>query len=211
MKCLHCEKEIHPREESAGSAQDRHGLQHVAIFSHCPACGQVMVSLMVTTTNGTVLRRFLIYPRSTGRPKAQPEVPAKYASDYNEACLVLGDSPKASAALSRRCLQHILRDHGRVKSSDLSSEIQEIIDSGKLPSHLVEGIDAIRHYGNFAAHPIKGKGSGEIVDIEPGEAEWSLELLEGLFDFYFIQPAILKKKRDALNKKLSESGKPPMK
>ena len=35
--------------------------------------------------------------------------------------------------------------------------------------------------------------------------------LEGLFDFYFVQPAKLKKKRDALNEKLKKAGKPPLK
>lgn len=33
---------------------------------------------------------------------------------------------------------------------------------------------------------------------------------EGLFDFYFVQPAILRKKRDALNKKLADAGKPAL-
>ncbi|MGA9972020.1 MAG: hypothetical protein WA757_14400 [Candidatus Acidiferrales bacterium] len=63
--------------------------------------------------------------------------------------------------------------------------------------------------GNFAAHPIKSKQTGEIVAVEPGEAEWNLDVLESLFDFYF-QPAILKEKKDALNKRLAEAGKPPL-
>lgn len=37
------------------------------------------------------------------------------------------------------------------------------------------------------------------------------DMLESLFDFYYVQPALLKAKRDALNKKLAESGKPAMK
>jgi hypothetical protein len=41
--------------------------------------------------------------------------------------------------------------------------------------------------------------------VEPGEAEWTLDVLEILFDFYFVQPARLKAKRDALNKKLAEA------
>jgi hypothetical protein len=35
--------------------------------------------------------------------------------------------------------------------------------------------------------------------------------LEDLFDFYFVRPAQRQKKRDALNQKLGEAGKPPMK
>jgi hypothetical protein len=80
-----------------------------------------------------------------------------------------------------------------------------------LPQYLATDIDAVRHIGNFAAHPIKSTSSGEIVDVEPGEAEWQLDVLEGLFDFYFIGPAEPKKKRDALEKKLADAGKPPLK
>jgi hypothetical protein len=139
------------------------------------------------------------------------EVPSEFAEDYKEACMVLPDSPKASAALSRRCLQHLLREKSRVKPGNLADEIQQVIDSGKLPSHLAESLDAIRNIGNFAAHPIKSKSTGEILEVEPGEAEWNLDVLESLFDFYFTQPAQLKAKRDALNAKLKEAGKPGMK
>lgn len=60
-------------------------------------------------------------------------------------------------------------------------------------------------------NPIKSKSSGEVIEVEPGEAEWNLDVLESLFDFYFVQPAELKKKRDALNAKLKAAGKPEMK
>lgn len=144
------------------------------------------------------------------RPGAPVEVPKEFAEDYHEACLVLADSPKASAALSRRCLQHLLREVSKVKPSDLYSEIQEVLDSGKLPSHIAESIDAVRNVGNFAAHPIKCKSTGEVVSVEPGEAEWNLDVLEELFDFYFVQPERMKQKRTALNAKLSAAGKGPM-
>ncbi len=124
---------------------------------------------------------------------------------------MLGDSPKASAALSRRCLQHILRDEAGVKKQDLFREIQEVLDSGKLPSHISGGLDAVRNIGNFAAHPIKSQSSGEIVDVEPGEAEWNLDVLESLFDFYFVAPARSAARKAALNKKLADAGKPPVK
>jgi hypothetical protein len=86
-----------------------------------------------------------------------------------------------------------------------------VLDSGKLPSHLAEDIDAVRNIGNFAAHPMKSTTSGAILPVEPGEAEWTLDVLEGLFDVYFVQPARAKSKRDALNKKLIDAGKQPMK
>jgi hypothetical protein len=124
---------------------------------------------------------------------------------------VLADSPKASAALSRRCVQAILREHAKVKPQDLSKEIDEVLASKQLPTSLAGDIDAIRNIGNFAAHPTKSTNTGEIVGVEPGEAEWNLDVLEGLFDFYFVAPSEAQKKRDALNKKLADAKKPPLK
>jgi Domain of unknown function (DUF4145) len=128
-----------------------------------------------------------------------------------EACLVLPDSPKSAAALGRRCLQNLLRDFVKVGPGTLANEIQQVLDSGKLPSDLHENIDIIRNIGNFAAHPMKSTQTGLILDVEPGEAEWTLDVLEELFDFYFVRPAVSLKKKEAFNKKLAEAGKPPAK
>jgi hypothetical protein len=154
---------------------------------------------------------FFVHPKSSSRPPCPPEVPNKFAEDYIEACLVISDSPKASAALSRRCLQNILREVAKVKPGNLSNEIQQVIDSGNLPSHIVDAIDAVRNIGNFATHPLKSEKTGEILPVEPMEAEWNLDVLEALFDFYFVQPAVVRKKRAALDQKLKEAGKKPMK
>src|SRR5690606_22414791 len=128
-----------------------------------------------------ISKRFLGYPKTTARPAPPAEVPPEFADDYKEASLVLADSPKASAALSRRCLQHLLREKAGVKHSDLAKEIDQVLSSSGLPSHLAEAIDAIRNIGNFAAHPIKSTASGEVTEVEPGEAEWNLDVLDGLF------------------------------
>jgi hypothetical protein len=153
----------------------------------------------------------LIYPKSSSRPSRPDEVPEEYAADYKEAYEVIDISPKASAALSRRCLQLILRDKAGVKHGDLSNEIQEVLDQGTLPPYLSQHLDAVRIIGNFAAHPNKCKTTGEITSVEPGEAQWCLDILEGLFNFYFVQPAIMQNKSDNLNKKLQKFEKPPMK
>jgi hypothetical protein len=152
-----------------------------------------------------------VYPKTASRPPVPTDVPEEFSVDYVEACLVIADSPKASAALSRRSLQHILREKAGVKKSNLASEIQEVIDGNQLPSFLAESIDAVRNIGNFAAHPIKCQSIGEIVEVEPGEAIWNLDVIESLFDFYFVQPEVIKKKRKVLNIKLKDAGKPEMK
>jgi hypothetical protein len=152
-----------------------------------------------------------VRPKAMARAPLSVDVPEVYAADYQEACNVLAESPKASAALSRRCLQHLLREEMKTTKRDLIDQIQEVLDSGRVPSHIAESLDSVRNSGNFAAHPIKSKSTGEIVDVEPGEADWNLETLEQLFDFLFVSPAKTKARRDALNKKLADAGKSPLK
>ena len=176
----------------------------------CPACDQLIFRLDQYHRGGVVRERIITYPKGTARP-VPVEVEDEFANDFREACLVIGDSEKASAALSRRCLQNLMREKADTKAKDLAPQIQEVLDSGKLPSHLADAIDGVRVIGNFAAHPIKSTRTGEVIEVEPGEAEWLLETLEGFFDFYFVQPAKLEKKRGALNEKLKDAGKPPLK
>ena len=146
-----------------------------------------------------------VWPRATARTPLAPEVPDDFSADYKEGCEVLEASPKAAAALARRCLQHLLRDHVKVKPQDLSKEIDELLESKTLPSDLASNVDAIRHVGNFGAHPMKSTNSGEILDVEPEEASWMLTVLEELFDFFFVRTAKRQAQRDALNAKIAEA------
>jgi Domain of unknown function (DUF4145) len=210
MLCPSCLQAFHPQPQQLNlQGNDADWLAFYIEFGNCPACNRRWV--LLKTHRGTEIKESMVYPRNAARRPVSLDVPSKFADDYKEACAVLADSPKASAALSRRCLQRILREQAKVKTQDLSKEIDEILASKQLPSSLTGAIDAVRNLGNFAAHPIKSTSTGEIVDVEPGEADWLLDTLDGLFDFYFVGPAELQRKRDALNKKLTDAGKPPLK
>lgn len=152
----------------------------------------------------------LIYPKKSNFNNSS-DIPSEYIEDYEEAIKVLSASPKASAALSRRLLQSILREEFQIKAQNLASEIKKFIQLEGIPSHITDAVDAIRNIGNLAAHPTKNKNTGEIVPVEIGEAEWLIEVIEALFDFTFIQPKKLERRRKELNLKLHEIGKPPMK
>lgn len=220
MKCPHCRVEFHSKPSTIVIGQDAEGAWQLR-WENCPACRKMSLKLQrggvaYTQPHNTLVVtdpkvEFLVHPRGSLRPACPAEVPTDLSNDYKEACVVLPDSAKASAALSRRCLQHLLREVVKVKPGNLADEIQQVIDSGKLPSYLAESIDGVRNIGNFAAHTIKSQSSGEVLPVEIGEADWNLDTLEALFDFYFVQPEIIRKKREALNQKLKDSGKPPMK
>lgn len=161
-------------------------------------------------TLAAVRQTFRVWPKGSGRPPTPLEVPPPIAEDYKEACLILTDSPKASAALSRRCLQNVLRTAAGVTHGNLANEIDRVLATNTLPAGTASNLDIVRDIGNFAAHPIKNTSTGEIVDVEPHEAEWNLEVLESLFDFYYVLPARAKAKKDAFNKKLVDAGKQPL-
>lgn len=210
MKCPHCREKFH-RQLATHDLPLSKGVMWRIAFQVCPGCDGLIIILQRRLVTGDVADEFIIHPRTIDREPPPPEVEEEYARDYIEACAVIPLSPKASAALSRRLLQHILREKAGVTPADLSKEIQQAIDENLVPGHLATAIDAVRNIGNFAAHPIKSTHTGEVVDVEPGEAEWLLEVLEGCFDFFFVQPARLTAKQEALNEKLASIGKPPMK
>lgn len=209
MKCPHCHISFH--EEWVWpwqGAEDADTKKFVLRHCNCPACKRSILVIEQKARHAPDRNR-MIYPLGTLRPLAA-EVPAPFSADFREAVEVLAISAKASAALSRRNLQAVLRDVLKVKRSDLSKEIQEFIDRPSTPSDLKENVDAVRNIGNFAAHPTKNTNTGDIVDVEPEEAEWLLDVLESLFDFCFVQPAKNLARKAALNVKLQSAGKPPM-
>jgi uncharacterized protein DUF4145 len=120
-----------------------------------------------------------------GQQAAQREVPKHFAKDYQEARLILGVSPRASAALSRRCLQRLLREKAGVEPSDLSREIDHVLMSGAYPPALACALNTVRSLGKFLTRPEKSSAAGMIVHVEPGEAEWLLIALGGLLTHYF--------------------------
>jgi len=223
MKCPHCLIDFHAVAGRTLLPEDSTGQWYVESYK-CSNCLRQTLYLVNGDYNqyphphdgfgvnyGNVVSTTMFYPKANSRP-VPSEVPKPIAEDYVEASLVLSDSLKASAALSRRCLQNLLLDAaGAKKGDDLSKQIQAVIDSGKLPSHIEHDIDAIRAIGNFAAHPNKDTNTGQILEVETDEAEWNLEVLESLFDYYYVQPAKAAARKAALNAKLSASGKPPVK
>lgn len=216
MKCPHCAIAFTwtaSNHQAVGRDTDAAVWQFES--TNCPECGRLIIQLakfelLTGNTRSSETGRRTVQPRATNRPPCPAQVPDAIRTDYLEACLVLDDSPKASAALSRRVLQAILREAAKVKPRNLADEIDEVLASKTLQSAIAESLDAVRHIGNFAAHPTKSKNTGEVIDVEPGEAEWNLDVVEALFDVYYVQPAAMAAKKASLNAKLAEAGKPPI-
>lgn len=187
------------------------------VIWQCPSCERPSIALVETELhyvdfghgrtllekpNSAVAR--IIWPRRTRT--AASEAPEGLRGLYEEAALILDDSPRSAAALARRALQEVLVDHLGAEGRTLEAQIDSVID--ELPAAIAQALHGLRTIGNFAAHPIKSQTTGEVVDVEPGEAEWTLDILEALFLHVFVAPARLRGRLDALNEKLEDAGKP---
>lgn len=85
----------------------------------------------------------------------------------------------------------MIRDFCGITKGTLDAEIKELqkrLDDGSAPagvqSESVEAIDSVRKVGNIGAH--MEKDINVIVDIDPGEAQALIELIEMLFDDWYV-------------------------
>ena len=149
-------------------------------FYKCPNCNQYSI---IANGIGAAVRdvNVLVRPISSAKqfPKYIPEV---IRQDYEEACAIVILSPKASATLSRRCLQGMIRDFWNIKESNLSKAIEKL--EGKIPIPQWNVIDGVRRIGNIGAH--MEKDINLIVDIDPDEAQKLIKLIEHLLEHWYI-------------------------
>jgi hypothetical protein len=214
LKCPHCRVTVHPRQAIKDLGADVDG-EWSAETLICTSCDRMTIDITrakhsVGLSSGGLLpvppplMTLTVWPKTHGRDPLPPEA-GDYAKDYDEACRVLPESPKASAALTRRCLQKLLKKEAKTKAKDLVDQIEEVLKSGTLPGEISGLLDAIRKFGNLAAHH-----DDRITDVEDHEAELCLDVLEQAIDFYAVQPAIRKAKIAAVNSKFTAAGMPPL-
>jgi hypothetical protein len=128
-----------------------------------------------------VLKTWRLLPGSYS--KAFPEyIPSALKNDYEEAAAILDLSPKASATLARSCLQGMIRDFWKVSKSRLIDEVNAIED--KIDPLTWKSIDAVRKVGNIGAH--MEKDINLIIDVDPQEAYLLIQLIELLFEEWYI-------------------------
>lgn len=140
--------------------------------------------------NSQLIDKFNLRPK--GKAKPQPGfIPSAIIQDYQEACLIKDLSPKASATLARRCLQGMMYDFCDIRKDTLNKQIMELdnrVKNGSAPKGVDEdtmiAIDGIRSIGNIGAH--MEKDVNLIIDIDPDEAEILIQLIENLFEDWYV-------------------------
>lgn len=177
-------------------------LQHRAIRCSNSSCKEPFIKILVypidRLNNGhfrakqgepTIIDK-IVYPEHVAR-HLSVYVPTAMREDFRQASLIKDLSPKAGATLCRRCLQGMIRDYCGIQKERLIDEIRELrrlLDNGAAPQGItaetVDAIDQVRSVGNVGAH--MEKDVNVIIDIDSGEVELLLDLIEMLSEEWYV-------------------------
>ena len=224
MQCPHCSvafRDIWHRDRM--KYDNGFNASWECITTVCPECHKPSIKIsevllptgtpVVDLVSKALAMEQWVYPTSRRGKRFGNEVPDEFKKDYLEACEILLVSPRSSATLSRRILEAVLGEQG-YRQSTISKRIEavrnESVPDKKLPTVLSIVIDVVRQFGNFSAHQKKSVLTFQIIEVEPGEAELCLEIVEGLFEHYYVRPAIETEKVEKINQKLQQLGRDPL-
>lgn len=120
------------------------------------------------------------------RPTAPSDVPEKVQDAYGQALFLVERSPRASGALSRYCLQQIIRDFWDIqpkKQGMLSDELDHI--SSMIAEETRDSIQCVRDFGSIDYHFSQDRDM--MVDTTVEEARMLLALVQLLFQEWYAE------------------------
>jgi hypothetical protein len=197
MECAHCgsDFEATPHVFSLGIDQD--GTWQIS-NTRCPTCDRLVVA--VCSKEG---KNYPAYPAGSLKARLSKDVPADLASEYWAAGQVLPYSEEASAAISRRLLQRVLSSQAGAGYGGLAEQIRRAVASPAMPPYLKEALETLAKVAGLEADEPKSYRCGVLAPVNEGEAEWLLDVLRPLFEFYYVQPARLRRKRYEVEERIS--------
>lgn len=112
------------------------------VLSSCNSCGRESV----------FVNSRLTWPLQSSAPNASSDLPEELKIDFNEARMVLPQSPRGAAALLRLVIQKLLPFLGATKK-DINAAIGELVVNQVINKNLQKALDSVRVIGNEAVHP----------------------------------------------------------
>jgi hypothetical protein len=119
----------------------------------------------------------MFYPKASIAPRAHRAMPDVVRRDFDEARLVVEDSPRAAAALLRLAIQRLVEDELDADGGSLYDQIGDLVEKGVISPRIQRALDAVRVIGNNSVHP------GEMdMDDNRDTAEALFTLLNEIVD-----------------------------
>jgi len=217
MKCPTCGENTpdawHPVANLHSMDRRQVSVDHMACANE--PCKQLVVrfhdSYIVDdgTTSSTKTDTSIGYPRDRVR-QVDPHVPEEFARDFIEAAAILDRSHRMSAVLARRVLSDLLEKYANLGQFSLTTRIDKFIDDTNQPRSLRENLHHLREIADFSAHTQRNDGS-EVLDVTREEAEWTLDVVERLFDHFIVTPEKDRAIREGIDAKIKEAGRKEIK
>jgi hypothetical protein len=197
MECPHCLSEFTATPHVFALGEDPDGSWQVSNL-RCPTCDRLIVNLC--TKEGCT---YPAWPATSTRARLSDDVPVDFAAEYHASCQVLFYSPEASAAISRRSLHRLLADQVHAGHGGLLDQIRQAIIAPDLPPYLKQALQRLSEIAKLEPDSVKSVRPEAVTAVESGEPEWLLDVLQSLFDLYFVQPARLRRKQAALDERIA--------
>jgi hypothetical protein len=144
-------------------------------FGRCPGCGGPFIIGQTDWGRGYE-DSWQIYPKENAEPSHS--LPAPIRSAYLEAIACYkARAFTAAAIMCRKTMEGLCEAH-HVNAGNLAMALKELRDKGIIEARLFEWADALRLFGNEAAHDVH-------VTIGPEDAKDTMEFTNALLEYVF--------------------------
>lgn len=136
--------------------------------------------------------------------------PAPIYNAYTAAVRIFPTHAPAAGAMARHSLEMILDDRGygsKNLADSLAALGAESDANRRVSVRLLGQLGALREFGNFGLHVIRSHATSEIVEVEEGEVELCLLMVEELIDEIYDRPLIEAEHLAPVVAKLRDAGK----
>ena len=149
-------------------------------FARCQSCSEFTVWL----------KKEMIYPRSFSFPEPNEDLNYGIKKLYREAATVFQDSPRASAALLRLCIEELCQQLG--ETGVLNTCIGNLVKKG-LNTQIQQALDYCRVIGNNAVH------AGKIdLEEDPNKVSILFDLVNDIAYEMITKPNEMERKYSSL-------------